>query len=73
MIERETKREKTLESAAREKRLKAQAKRPASGNNKTVVTEDGFDQVKEEFFKCLEEHDKPKKGHAKEQQPEAEN
>ena len=45
MLEREAKREKNLETSAREKRLKAQQKRPASGI--TTDTEKVSDHVDE--------------------------
>lgn len=57
MLEREAKREKTLESAAREKRLKAQAqqKKPGSGNKAGLEApvDDSLQQAEDEFNKII--------------------
>ncbi|TPX36934.1 hypothetical protein SmJEL517_g00917 [Synchytrium microbalum] len=58
MLEREAKREKTLEAAAREKRLKAQAqqKRPGSGGaGKGPSLDDLVKSAEDEFFKLISE------------------
>jgi dynein intermediate chain 2 len=56
MLERETKREKTLEAAAREKRLKAQqGKRPLSGALIDQIPPDVAKATEEEFMGILEE------------------
>jgi dynein intermediate chain 2 len=58
MLEREAKREKTLEGIAREKRLKAAQKRPQSGAAKLATTE-AMDEIltstEEEFFKAIDD------------------
>lgn len=54
MLEREAKREKLLESAAREKRLKAQQKKPASTKDLAVPSmEELLKKAEEEFSKSL--------------------
>jgi dynein intermediate chain 2 len=57
MLEREAKREKTLEGIAREKRLKAAQKRPNSGAVKLTGTalEEVITSTEEEFFKALDD------------------
>ena len=59
MLEREAKREKTLESSAREKRLKAQAmqKKPGSASklNGGESVEDSTKRAEEEFFKLIQQ------------------
>ncbi|KAJ3384875.1 Dynein intermediate chain 2, axonemal [Lobulomyces angularis] len=57
MLEREAKREKTLESSAREKRIKAAQKRPNSGSLKPVGTDlnELIKASEEDFYKCIEE------------------
>lgn len=55
MIERETKREKALESIAREKRLKAnQPKRPSSGRQSSdlELSGDALESAEKDFFEC---------------------
>ena len=57
MLEREAKREKTLESSAREKRLKAAQKRPNSGAMKP--TGSAYDELlklaEEEFYGYIDD------------------
>jgi dynein intermediate chain 2 len=56
MVERESKREKTLESIARERRIKAQQKRPNSGV-KNVNENSAIEVIKSaelEFFKTIQ-------------------
>jgi dynein intermediate chain 2 len=57
MLEREAKREKTLEGLAREKRLKAQQKRPASGGYK--LTDEALSEVlssaREDFLNAIDD------------------
>ncbi|KAL7748979.1 hypothetical protein RI367_005628 [Sorochytrium milnesiophthora] len=57
MLEREAKREKTLESAAREKRLRAQGKRPQSSGRKEFIepSKEAIDTTETEFWKIIEE------------------
>ena len=57
MLEREAKREKTLEGIAREKRLKAAQKRPQSGAAKlaTEAMDEIFTSTEEEFFKAIDD------------------
>jgi dynein intermediate chain 2 len=60
MLEREAKREKTLESAARDKRLKATQKRPNSGAIKPSGTalEDLLKMSEEDFYKTIEDEER---------------
>jgi dynein intermediate chain 2 len=56
MLEREAKREKTLESAVREKRAKAAQKRPNSGISPTgAVLEELLRAADEEFFELIDD------------------
>ncbi len=59
MLEREAKREKTLESVAREKRLKAQQRKPnsavARGANEAAM-EEAVRQAEEDFFHIIQDH-----------------
>lgn len=56
MLEREAKREKTLESAVREKRIKAAAKRPNSAITPTgPALEELLRQADEEFFDLIDD------------------
>ena len=57
MLEREAKREKTLEGIAREKRLKAAQKRPNSGAARLTgtVLDEVISSTEEEFFKALDD------------------
>lgn len=57
MLEREAKREKTLESSAREKRLKAQQKRPNSSALKPAgnVLAELLQTSEEEFFASIKD------------------
>lgn len=60
MLEREAKREKTLESSAREKRLKAQAQQKKTGGSQAKLQEPVEDTLKiaeEEFFKLVQATD----------------
>ncbi|KAJ1507092.1 Dynein intermediate chain 2, axonemal [Coelomomyces lativittatus] len=58
-LEREAKREKTLESAAREKRLKAQGKQPTSAvrNESLDWPQEAVDAAEQEFFKSIKENE----------------
>ena len=57
MLEREAKREKTLEGLAREKRLKAAQKRPQSGANR--LADETLDELlataREDFFNAIDD------------------
>jgi dynein intermediate chain 2 len=56
MLEREAKREKTLESAVREKRAKAAQKRPNSAISPTgAVLEELLRAADEEFFELIDD------------------
>ncbi|EGF84346.1 hypothetical protein BATDEDRAFT_22301 [Batrachochytrium dendrobatidis JAM81] len=57
MLEREAKREKTLESSAREKRIKAAQKRPNSGASKPTgsALEDLIKSCEEDFFNYIDD------------------
>lgn len=55
MLEREAKREKTLEGLAREKRLKAAQRRPNSAAPKLSEVEEALAAAEEEFFKALDD------------------
>ena len=57
MLEREAKREKTLEGIAREKRLKAAQKRPQSGATKLngSALEEILKSAQEEFFSAIDD------------------
>ncbi len=57
-MEREAKREKTLETAAREKRLKAQQKKPGSANPgeymRAQAMQEAVEQAEKDFFAAIE-------------------
>ncbi|KAH6582055.1 hypothetical protein BASA61_008681 [Batrachochytrium salamandrivorans] len=57
MLEREAKREKTLESLAREKRIKAAQKRPNSGASKPTgsALEELIKNCTEDFYNCIDD------------------
>ncbi|KAJ1566128.1 hypothetical protein HK096_009706 [Nowakowskiella sp. JEL0078] len=57
MLEREAKREKTLESSAREKRIKAQQKRPTSASLRPSATalEELITSADDDFFLTIEQ------------------
>ncbi|KAJ3416059.1 Dynein intermediate chain 2, axonemal [Chytridiales sp. JEL 0842] len=57
MLEREAKREKTLEASAREKRIKAAQKRPGSGNGKlsAEMLDELLKGAEDEFFGAVNE------------------
>lgn len=58
MLERELKREKTMEAAAREKRIKATQKRPNSAIKPTgVALDELLSFAEEDFFSAIDDGD----------------
>lgn len=61
MLEREGKREKTLEGYAREKRLKAQQKAPPPPKGIEEAAQAALQSAEEDFFRIIKEDDKKAK------------